>query len=103
MGTEYRRQQGIAGTGNSLGVFFQTNLPIFNRNQGEIERAQQEQRQIEARIRALNASVENEVDIAYQQYASSRTTLEKLEKTMLAKVGTCGRSRNIRTQEAKPH
>lgn len=86
VGTEYRRQQGLAGTGNSLGVFFQTNIPVFNRNQGEIERARQEQRQIEARIRALSASVENEVEIAYQQYTSSRTTVEKLEKTMLARA-----------------
>lgn len=86
LGTEYRRQQGLAGTGNALGLFFQTNLPVFNRNQGEIERARQEQRQIEARIRALSASVENEVDIAYQQYVTSRATLEKLETTMLAKA-----------------
>lgn len=86
VGTEYRRQQGLAGTGNSLGLFFQTNIPVFNRNQGEIERARQEQRQIEARIRALTASIENEVEIAYQQYTSSRATLEKLEQTMLAKA-----------------
>ena len=51
-----------------------------------MRRARQEQRQIEARIRALTASVENEVEIAYLQYASSRTTLEKVEKTMLAKA-----------------
>ncbi len=86
VGTEYRRQQGLAGKGNSLGVFFQTSIPVFNRNQGEIERARQEQRQIEARIRALTAGVENEVELAYLQYASSRRTLEKVEKTMLAKA-----------------
>lgn len=86
VGTEYRRQQGLAGRGNSLGIFFQTNIPVFNRNQGEIERARQEQRQIEARIRALTASVENEVQVAYLAYSSSRATLEAVEKTMLAKA-----------------
>ena len=86
IGTEYRRQQGLAGRGNSLGVFFQTNIPVFNRNQGEIERARQEQRQAEARIRALTASVESEVEIAYLTYSTARTTLEKVEKTMLARA-----------------
>jgi cobalt-zinc-cadmium efflux system outer membrane protein len=33
IGTEFRRQQGIAGTGNSLGFYFSAPLPLFNRNQ----------------------------------------------------------------------
>ena len=55
VGSEIRRQDGLAGRGNSLGLFFSTNLPIFNRNQGEIERARQEQQQIAARYRAMEA------------------------------------------------
>jgi len=86
VGTEFRRQQGLAGRGSSLGFFFQTNLPIFNRNQGEIERVRQEERQIEARIRALQVSVENEVEIAYMTYANARSTLEKMESTMLTRA-----------------
>lgn len=86
IGTEYRRQQGLAGRGNSMGVFFQTNIPVFNRNQGEIERARQEQRQVEARIRALTANVESEVEIAYLTYTTARATLDKVEKTMLARA-----------------
>ena len=42
IGAEYRRQQGLAGTGNSLGFFFSAPLPLFNRNQGEIARAGRE-------------------------------------------------------------
>ncbi len=86
IGTEYRRQQGLAGRGNSLGVFFSSNLPVFNRNQGEIERARQEQRQIEARIKALTATIATEVETAYLQYSNARTTLDRIEGRMLAKA-----------------
>jgi len=85
VGTEYRRQQKTAHA-NTLGFFFQTNIPVFNRNQGEIERARQEQRQIEARIRAIEATVDNDVEVAYQQFATARATLEKIEQTMLNKA-----------------
>ena len=86
VGTEYRRQQGLAGRGSSLGVFFSTNIPVFNKNQGEIERARQEQRQIEARIRALTATIQTDVETAYMQYANALTALQRLEGTMLAKA-----------------
>lgn len=86
VGTEYRRQQGLAGTGNSLGVFFSTNLPVFNKNQGEIERARQESRQIEAKIRALTATIQADVEVAHLQYSNALLALERLEKTMLAKA-----------------
>lgn len=86
IGTEYRRQQGLAGRGNSVGVFFSTNIPVFNKNQGEIERANQEQRQIEARIRALTATIQTDVETAYLQYTNALTALERLEGTMLAKA-----------------
>src|SRR5262249_18331501 len=43
LGTEYRRQQGLNGTGNSVGFFVSVPLPVFNRNQGEIARAEAEQ------------------------------------------------------------
>lgn len=86
VGTEYRRQQGLAGRGNSMGVFLSTSIPVFNRNQGEIERARQEQRQIEARIRALSATIQTDVETAYMQYTNALTALERLEGSMLAKA-----------------
>jgi cobalt-zinc-cadmium efflux system outer membrane protein len=86
IGSEFRRQQGLAGHGNSLGFFLQTNLPVFNRNQGEIERARREALQIQARIRASEAALENEVEIAWLQYSSARFALEKIEQTMVGKA-----------------
>lgn len=86
VGTEYRRQQGLAGTGSSLGVFFSTNIPVFNKNQGEIERATQEQRQVAARIKALAATIQTEVETAYLQYANAQAGLDRLEGSMLLKA-----------------
>jgi len=86
VGSEVRRQQGLAGRGNSLGFFFSTNLPVFNRNQGEIERARQEQQQLAARYRALQAVIENDVDTALAQYEIARNTVERIESTMLNKA-----------------
>jgi cobalt-zinc-cadmium efflux system outer membrane protein len=82
-GTEFRRQQGLAGTGNSLGFFFSVPLPIFNRNQGEVARARQAEQQIERRIRALEAEVLNDVRTAYQQYDTARSLLATIETDML--------------------
>lgn len=90
LGSEYRRQQGLAGRGNSLGFFVQTNIPVFNRNQGEIARANQERMQTEARQHALAAAITSEVQIAYQQYTVSRDSLNEIEHQML------GRARDVR-------
>ena len=83
LGTEYRRQQGLAGTGNSLGFFFSFPLPVFNRNQGEIERTRREQQQITVRARSLEATITNEVKLAYKQYSTASALLETIEKDML--------------------
>ena len=58
-------------------------LPVFNRNQGEIERARLEYRQLEARLSALRASVAAEVESSYEQYAIAGTMLSNLETDML--------------------
>jgi cobalt-zinc-cadmium efflux system outer membrane protein len=72
--------------GNSIGFFFSAPLPVFNRNQGEIERARREQQQIEARIRALEHDIRAEVESAYQQYGVARELLENVERNMLAQA-----------------
>jgi outer membrane protein, heavy metal efflux system len=82
VGTEYHKQFDLVHA-SAFGFFFSVPIPVFNRNQGEIERARQEDRQIEARIRAAEASVDNEVETAYQQFSSSRDLLADIEKNML--------------------
>jgi len=81
-GTEYRRQQVMAKS-NSLGFFLSAPLPVFNRNQGEIERARQEQRQIQLRVRALELAIASEIDTAYRQALTARSLLDNIEKKML--------------------
>ena len=82
VGAEYHRQF-HNGNANALGVFFSAPLPVFNKNQGEIERARQEQEQILARIRAAEAEVQNEVRNAWVQYTTSRGLLESIERDLL--------------------
>lgn len=82
VGSQYHRQYSNA-MGNSVGFFFSMPLPVYNRNQGEIERARREMQQIETRIKALQQSIANEVEAVYQQYETSRTLLENIERDML--------------------
>lgn len=84
-GVQYHRQYDNA-KGNSLGLFFSAPLPVFNRNQGEIERARAEQRQAEARIRALEQSIRNEVESAYAEYLTARDVLETIERDMVSQA-----------------
>lgn len=93
IGAEYRRQQGVNGTGNLAGLFFSVPLPIFNRNQGEIARAGAEQEKATRSIAALNTSVEGEVASAYQEFESARQLLTDMERDLLqpaadARAGT---------------
>ncbi len=85
VGTMYHHQYGYA-SGDAMGFFFSAPLPVFNRNQGEIERVRQEQRQIEARIRALQNEIRAEVQNAYQQHMTARDLLESIERDMLAEA-----------------
>jgi outer membrane protein, heavy metal efflux system len=72
--------------GNSMGFFISAPLPVFNRNQGEIERARREQQQIQARIRALEHDIRTEVQNAYQQFVTARDLLENIEHNMLSQA-----------------
>ncbi len=86
LGTEYRRQQGINGKGNSLGFFWSASLPVFNRNQGEIARARLQEKQIEIRRRALELEIRVEVEQAYKSLDSAQTRLQTMERDLLAQA-----------------
>jgi cobalt-zinc-cadmium efflux system outer membrane protein len=59
-------------------------LPIFNRNQGEVARAREEERQALARITALGGQIVSEVEQAYETYAAARDVVATIESQMLA-------------------
>lgn len=88
---EYHRQRSPLAAGNQYGLYLSVPVPLFNRNQGEVERARQEERQIEARIRALETDVSTDVDAAYQAYTASRDVVATIERDMLAQA------RDVRT------
>jgi cobalt-zinc-cadmium efflux system outer membrane protein len=83
---EYHRQQGAEVSGNSYGAFMSMPLPIFNRNQGEIARAQVQAQQLEAKVRMLEADIGTEVRNAYAQYTTSRQIVDTIEGQMLAQA-----------------
>jgi cobalt-zinc-cadmium efflux system outer membrane protein len=85
IGSEYRRQS-VTAQANTLGFFVQSPIALFNRNQGEIVRAQQGQMQTKARSVAMRATVQNDVDLAFLQYQASHDTLDKVEGSMMDKA-----------------
>ncbi len=84
-GMMYHHQYGYANA-NAMGFFLSAPLPVWNRNQGEIERAKREETQIQTRIRALRAQIESEVQSAYDQYLTSQSLVERIGKDMLAQA-----------------
>jgi outer membrane protein, heavy metal efflux system len=84
-GTEYRKQDATAHA-DTMGLFLQSPIPLFNRNQGEITRAQQALLQAQARTRAQRATVENDVDLALLEHQTARASLEKIESSMIGKA-----------------
>lgn len=89
IGVEYRRQQGLAGRGNSLGFFFSIPIRIFDRNQGEVERVRREQKQIEAKINSLEVQIKTEAQDTYEQYETAKNLLESIES------GTLDQARSV--------
>ncbi len=84
VGAQYHQQYGpVLCCGQSMGFFLQVPIPVFNRNQGEIERARRENEQLGKRVTSLEAQINNEVQTAYDQYQTSRTLVENIEATML--------------------
>ncbi len=81
-GVLYNNQYGYA-SGQTLGLYASSDLPIFNRNQGEVARAQRETRQVEMRSTALEAAISTEVQNAWQQYMTARSLMERIRGSLL--------------------
>lgn len=88
---EYHRQAAGGLVGNAYGIYFSAPLPIFNRNQGEVARAQAQQQQLDAKTKALEADIAGELEAAFSEYTSARRIVERIETDMLAQA------RDVRT------
>jgi len=82
-GVEYRRQAGVNGRANTMGVFLSVPVPVFNRNQGEIARALAEGEQLARQLEALKAQVRTEVQTAYEEFTTARDLVSSIEKDLL--------------------
>jgi cobalt-zinc-cadmium efflux system outer membrane protein len=67
------------------GVF--ATVPLFNRNQGNISRAQRNVRQTQLEVSGLERQVVAEVEGAALEYGSSRGAVERFERTILPRAG----------------
>lgn len=76
VGTELRR---FRGYGNYVGLTFSMPLPLFDRNQGEIARAQGEQYQADAQLRSLRAEIGGEVRSAHSRLERHVDILDGVE------------------------
>jgi cobalt-zinc-cadmium efflux system outer membrane protein len=83
VGAEYRREQGVNGRGNMLGLFVSVPLPVFNRNQGEILRATAEHEKANRSLTAVETDVAGEVASAYEEFNSARELLIEIERDLL--------------------
>lgn len=84
-GLLYHNQYGYSN-GRTFGVFLSTELPIYERNQGEIARAQRETRQSELRATAMETSISTEVENAWQQLMTARNLMERIRSSLLAEA-----------------
>jgi outer membrane protein, heavy metal efflux system len=82
VGTQYHQLYDV-GKSSALSLFFSAPLPVYSRNQGEIERARREQEQVRVRTRAQEAVVASEVRNAWVQYETSRDLLLSIERELL--------------------
>jgi len=83
---EYHREEGGGLHGNSYLLALSVPLPVFNRNQGEVARAEAQQDQAGAKIRALENDVSSEVANAYASYSASRDVVNTIEQQMLTQA-----------------
>ncbi|MBL8296656.1 MAG: TolC family protein, partial [Bryobacterales bacterium] len=86
IGTEFTHQAAWGVSGNSMGVYFSMPLRVFNKNQGEIARAQREINLAAARAKSVEASIETEVEQAYRNYTVWKQVLTNIESEMLGKA-----------------
>lgn len=86
VGSEYTYQRAWGVGGSSLGLSFSVPLKIYNKNQGEIARAQREIQSAEARAAAVARSIRTEIEKALQQYAVAGRLLESMQRDMLVRA-----------------
>jgi len=82
LGLQYHRQTAYAD-GDALGFFLSGALPVFDRNQGEIQRARDARRQVDAQLVAFRAALDAEAARAVATYQAASDRLGVFERGAL--------------------
>jgi cobalt-zinc-cadmium efflux system outer membrane protein len=81
---EYRNNAPTGGQSvSSFSVAAMATVPLYDRNQGLIRRAELNIQQTQMEMRALVRRIESEVDRAAREYAASRAAVERWERVIL--------------------
>lgn len=75
--------QPVSDLDNTFGLGVVIGLPLLNRNQGEIARAQAAQTQAALRVASTRQAVERDVRVAAQQAALAASQIETLQRAIL--------------------
>lgn len=62
-----------------MGVYATIDLPFFNRNQGEIRKAQVQKEQAEMNLTTVQKSLQSEVAVAYSNYRNQLDNIQKFQ------------------------
>lgn len=65
-----------------FGVYANIDLPIFNRNQGEIKKSVLVKNQVENQLSALEVKVRTEIKIAYENYERQKQNIANFESLL---------------------
>ncbi len=84
---DYLRQQGVPFYGVSLSV----PIPLFNRNQGEIQKSSTRIEQIRKQTEALEQQIDADIETAWREYASRKAIADKIQTDIVR------RSQNVRS------
>ena len=84
LGGGYKRDFGI----NSFYAAFQLPIPLFNRNQGSIDRARAEQRRVENEYLWKRIQIGAEVNRAYQVYRTQQSHVGRIQDDLLGRAET---------------
>jgi cobalt-zinc-cadmium efflux system outer membrane protein len=82
--TNYAHEGQKSATGWSVGVL--VSLPLLNRNQGNIARAERSELQSRIELGGLERQVVGEVQRACQEYRTTRSAVQKLERSILPRA-----------------
>ena len=80
LGGYYSQQLGQSFTGLTLSA----PLPLFNRNQGEIQKSSIQVEQLQMQIAALERRVKSEVATAYDEYQTRRRIVSQMQQGVVA-------------------